>query len=123
MDPKIKKRWIKALLSGKYKQGREVLKTGDGKYCCLGVLCELYAATRNGTRKRKIGFNKDNSFMGKYDLPPDEVVDWAGLECKDPILGKFAASSHNDGMKQLYGGTTCTRKRFPAIAKLIDRYL
>lgn len=33
------KRWIKALRSGKYKQGREVLlkKEEERNYCCLGV--------------------------------------------------------------------------------------
>lgn len=37
--------WIEALESGRYEQGRSVLKrrprTGSAKYCCIGVLCEL----------------------------------------------------------------------------------
>lgn len=33
--------WITALRSGKYKQGKGQLKTTDGFYCCLGVLCEI----------------------------------------------------------------------------------
>lgn len=37
--------WIEALESGRYEQGRSVLrnkmKTGSTKYCCIGVLCEL----------------------------------------------------------------------------------
>ena len=46
MKPRIKARWIKALLSGDYTQGRNALKSStDGgktfKHCCLGVLCEL----------------------------------------------------------------------------------
>ena len=32
--------WIAALRSGKYKQGRNAL-CKDGKYCCLGVACEI----------------------------------------------------------------------------------
>jgi hypothetical protein len=32
--------WIDDLLSGKYKQGRYVLKTRNGTYCCIGVACE-----------------------------------------------------------------------------------
>ncbi len=32
--------WLKRLRSGKYKQGRGVLKRND-EYCCLGVLAEL----------------------------------------------------------------------------------
>lgn len=36
----IKEDWIKALRSGKYKQGTGCLRKGD-EYCCLGVLCEV----------------------------------------------------------------------------------
>lgn len=32
--------WLAALRSGEYKQGRGVLKE-DGRFCCLGVLCDL----------------------------------------------------------------------------------
>lgn len=38
-----KKKWISALRSGKYKQSKGQLKSGDG-YCCLGVantVCRL----------------------------------------------------------------------------------
>lgn len=41
IDAKMKAKWLKALRSGEYKQGRELLKTKDGKYCCLGVLAEI----------------------------------------------------------------------------------
>ena len=41
MKPHLTKRWIKALRSGKYQQGNGWLKKKD-KYCCLGVLTELY---------------------------------------------------------------------------------
>ena len=40
MIPAIKKRWLKALRSGKYKQAQG--KLYDGKdYCCLGVLYDI----------------------------------------------------------------------------------
>lgn len=32
------KKWDAALRSGKYEQGQGLLKTSDGRYCCLGVL-------------------------------------------------------------------------------------
>jgi hypothetical protein len=38
--PELKARWVAALRSGKYEQGEEFLRN-NGKYCCLGVLCEL----------------------------------------------------------------------------------
>lgn len=34
------KQWVEALRSGKYKQGKQAL-CKDGKYCCLGVRCEV----------------------------------------------------------------------------------
>lgn len=34
-------RWINALRSGNYKQGREQLNYED-KFCCLGVACDLF---------------------------------------------------------------------------------
>jgi hypothetical protein len=42
MNQEIKKLWIDALTSGDYQQGRLRLRTVDGRYCCLGVLCDLY---------------------------------------------------------------------------------
>lgn len=50
MDEKVKRKWIAALHSGKYKQGIKMLrkKRPDGyHYCCLGVLREL-----TGIKKR-----------------------------------------------------------------------
>lgn len=48
MNKRIKKSWIEALRSGKYKQGRgllraesSVLNEADDTYCCLGVLFDL----------------------------------------------------------------------------------
>lgn len=37
MDAKLKKKWIKALRSGKYKQCKGNLRQGE-TFCCLGVL-------------------------------------------------------------------------------------
>ena len=41
MNQEIKKRWIEALRSGEYQQGKESL-FHCGKFCCLGVLTDLY---------------------------------------------------------------------------------
>lgn len=42
MDKKLKAEWVKALRSGKYKQGRVRLKNTDETHCCLGVLCAIH---------------------------------------------------------------------------------
>lgn len=39
MDPGLKKRWVAALRSGKYRQTRRGQLKHKGAYCCLGVLC------------------------------------------------------------------------------------
>ncbi len=40
MDKELAMKWVAALRSGKYVQGKSYLKS-DGKHCCLGVLCEI----------------------------------------------------------------------------------
>jgi hypothetical protein len=44
LEPELKDKWIAALRSGDYQQGRYVLKqfkSTNYQYCCLGVLCEI----------------------------------------------------------------------------------
>lgn len=38
MPQELKTKWIEALESGEYKQGKSTLCGVDGSYCCLGVL-------------------------------------------------------------------------------------
>lgn len=40
MDAEIKRKWVKALRSGKYERGMHHLHN-HGRYCCLGVLCKI----------------------------------------------------------------------------------
>lgn len=42
MNQTIKEKWVTALTDGSYTQGRASLHTASEKYCCLGVLCDLY---------------------------------------------------------------------------------
>lgn len=37
----IKQKWVAALRSGEYVQGRAKLRSGDDQFCCLGVLCDV----------------------------------------------------------------------------------
>jgi hypothetical protein len=42
VNPKLKAKWVKALRSDKFKQGREDLyNPHDQTHCCLGVLCRV----------------------------------------------------------------------------------
>ncbi len=37
----LQTKWLEALESGKFEQGRHLLKNLANQYCCLGVLCEV----------------------------------------------------------------------------------
>jgi hypothetical protein len=45
MNKAVKERWVKALRSKKYRQGRRCLVSCDDsrhtRYCCLGLLCRI----------------------------------------------------------------------------------
>lgn len=44
MNKELKQKWVAALRSGEYKQGKGKLlyhENGETSYCCLGVLCEV----------------------------------------------------------------------------------
>jgi hypothetical protein len=71
MDPELKQKWVAALRSGEYKQGREALKKikeeEDTCYCCLGVLCDILAKEGIGNWKADI-FHHD-AYASSGELP------------------------------------------------------
>lgn len=87
MDKKIKRRWIRALRSGKYEQCKGYLHLeGDG-FCCLGVLCDVLK------KDLKIGWcSKDDgscTIDGDNLLLPPDVRKLAELKEDDPIIEKL----------------------------------
>lgn len=89
MDAEIKAKWIAALRSGEYRQGRETMRQGD-RYCCLGVLCDVDGA------QWELAVRKDDLFYapgyGIEQLEPD-VRDDLGLTDDEHM----ALLSMNDG--------------------------
>ena len=93
MKQKVMRAWVRALRSGKYKQGRGALrnktaafKTGQ-KFCCLGVLCDLYAKEHPDARWEPVGnvlgciFTPDGSAGNdSFGVLPTPVQKWAGLK-------------------------------------------
>lgn len=80
LKPEVKNKWIVALRSGDYKQGRNTLRNPQtDEYCCLGVLCEL-AHKENICTKEEREYN--TMFGGHDGLPPLTVRQWAGLSDK-----------------------------------------
>lgn len=98
MDPAMKSRWIAALRSGEFKQGRERLCTlGDDyeapdKFCCLGVLNkieELGYPAGNGWLCKETYVPGVGLLAGDYGVLPESVQvtlsvmndnDWASFE-------------------------------------------
>ena len=112
MTPELRRKWVEALESGKYKQGNaNLLKYGfdseTGKtdfeaprYCCLGVLCDV------------LGKNTRNASDGD-ELLSDETLKEVGLTQKQ----QSKLSSMNDG--SVYEGMKIKRHTFGEIAKYI----
>ena len=89
MNPEIKQKWINALRSGEYEQSSKgFLHTANEfneTYCCLGVLCDLYAKEHNKEWTNNYG-RSNLYFEGEGHYPPQSVVEWAGLPDKNPSI-------------------------------------
>lgn len=115
----IRKAWVAALRSGKYKQGTRKLKDGE-TYCCLGVLT-LIAVQE--------GVSPQSDLESGCVLSPS-VKDWAGL-CS--LNGMFTVdkpirlSLNKNGSQGFYSNHTALSERndygdctFEDIAAIIE---
>ena len=73
MKPAVKRKWCKALKSGKFRQTQETLEEkaehqGHKKYCCLGVLRCLMPDNL-----------KTKSLANEGDMLSNSQLRWAGL--------------------------------------------
>lgn len=94
MNPQVKQKWIDALRSGEYNQGSYKLRSGNG-YCCLGVLCDIYAKENNSNEWDFFSYDKCSDeenpqpldcwyFGTESEVLPQSVMDWAGLTVDNP---------------------------------------
>ncbi len=80
MNPEIKTRWVTALRSGEYAQAKNALRNDKG-FCCLGVLCDVYAKANNKQWEHSPTSNKKKLYgTGGFEVLPDTVSTWAGLD-------------------------------------------
>lgn len=94
-----RKKWVDALRSGKFKQGKGNLKA-DNKFCCQGVACELFKDDVSGkwtapdsylnfypkeTKVKffSIGGDEDNWIYSDDEMWPDQVKDLLGIDPDD----------------------------------------
>jgi hypothetical protein len=132
----IKEKWLAALRSGEYKQGKGYLKeidgaTGEARYCCLGVLCDLAVKdgldlpNRNPLRasgKNGVGYQ---TYGPAFTVLPYEVEEWADMPDVNPRVPLPAARGRatytlaelNDGNGNLAPRT------FEEIADIIEEHL
>lgn len=83
-------KWIEALESGEYKQGKLQLKSSSGTYCCLGVACDISGLGRWSGEWFELRSGKDAA-----QFPPEEVKNLYKLEGhKEAVLIKM---NDNDG--------------------------
>lgn len=52
MNAEMKAKWTAALRSGNYVQGKHVLKTSNGRFCCIGVLGDIQGVDWDGVADR-----------------------------------------------------------------------
>ena len=102
MNEVIKEKWCAALRSGKYKQGYTALKDIYGRYCCLGVLQDIYERERVG----------DGPVTLCGGFLSHECRIWAEIDSGDGRYDVFGSLVRdNDGY----------RKTFEEIADIIEK--
>jgi hypothetical protein len=115
MNQEIKKRWVDALRSGEYKQGRSYLGMNN-QFCCLGVLCEIiYRDGKIDKRERDDGLVQYGVRRDSTSLPI-EVQDLADID-DDPLI-------HYNNLPTMISNLNDIKKlQFPEIADLIEEQL
>lgn len=129
MNTEVKQQWVEALRSGQYEQGTGRLhraENGVSLFCCLGVLCDLAVkagATRVGPVVKYDVDDKTPIYTDLYygdehaaglgtitsfEVLPDNVREWAGLDIHDPVLiyeddSMTSMSSLNDNIGASFG--------------------
>lgn len=104
------KDWVAALRSGEFEQGKMALLRDGGKYCCLGVLCELHRRQVGGAEWRPDVSRSIKTYLGMDGALPDQVLAWSGVASHACRLGRTSAIEYNDS------GST-----FAEIADLIEQ--
>ncbi len=122
MKKLIKRRWLKALVSGKYKHCKNVLHNLKNEFDVLGVLCDIYIQETDlgwweaGPTCYTLISDVDN-YMNDKLLSP-HVVKWAGLDSICPYANKIPLTDYNDGL----GKIQC-EFNLRQIAQIVEEYL
>ena len=94
-----KKKWLKALRRGKYKQGRLALRrrsNGGYEYCCLGVLCNIVDPKAWRQWEETFTHNRES-----YIHLSTKVMKIVGLGSNDPMLTKPVSCMIANDMRKM----------------------
>lgn len=129
LKPEVKAKWLEALRSGRYQQGRSYLHTaspdGEDRFCCLGVLCDL--AANDGIVRTSVGHDDAIAYIGQpldveTAIPPGSVVHWAYQKLPEPG-DRWKILTQELGTTYLPELNDDDRLTFSEIADLIEEYM
>ena len=128
MKPEIKQKWIDALATATYKQGKEVLRNKNDEFCCLGVLCDIYSKETGVGWELSDDVSETMEIEGCISYLPIKVMNWAGLESNAPIveiegMGDVIQFVGNEDMIPLTWVNDRLNYTFSQIAELIREQL
>lgn len=114
MKKAIMELWVEALTSGRYKQTSGSLKgqMGIGNksygYCCLGVLCDVYAKkTGKGKFNKPVNGLSTCDFVAGEDIEPAnlpfDVQKWASIKDRNGKISSFKKVESYLKHKELIG--------------------
>lgn len=84
----VRKQWTDALRSGAYEQGKHCLQI-SGRFCCLGVLCDILDPQGWGAEPGPSGIVRHRAMLG---MPIDDILWAAGVS----PAGATSLTSLND---------------------------
>jgi hypothetical protein len=127
MKEEWKDKWVKALRSGEYKQGRERLRSGN-QFCCLGVLADLVIKENPDTFCME-SWDEDNVVIDKVNSDDNRQRTIGTGLLTDPVIDIVGMRSLEGSFKFKNNLETCLwhqndkrRKSFKKIADIIDEY-
>jgi hypothetical protein len=140
VNPEVKAKWLAALRSGEYRQGKHALNTGgpEGQFCCLGVLCEvaLQEGLEGLERTQPFASEGDDDaaelhYNGESGRLPYRVQVWADLTDPNPSTSRTYAEvlpEQYSNPNSMYGKVKITLAElndsgytFQQIADVIER--
>ena len=99
MREDIAKRWVEALRSGEYPQGRNELRSSNNHYCVMGVLCDV---VKDDLGLKWIKVNSRRWDIDGNDFYPSfNVLEFAGIrfdedDSEDNVPAIEALIKYND---------------------------